>query len=265
MQISILGCGWLGFPLAKSLQKKGFIINGSTTTEEKISSLKNEGIHPFKINLFENKIDGDFNLFIENSEILIVDIPPKLRGTSTENFVRKIENLVPLIENSGLKKVLFVSSTSVYADNNSIYTEENKPNPTTEAGKQLVEVELLLQKNIHFKTTIVRFGGLIGKDRHPISFLAGRTNIENPEGVLNLIHQEDCIGIIEKIVELDVWNQIFNAVTPFHPTRKTYYLQKATELELALPTFDESKPSVGKWINSSKIESLLGYTFKTTL
>ena len=83
MQISILGCGWLGFPLAKSLQKKGFIINGSTTTEEKISSLKNEGIHPFKINLFENKIDGDFNLFIENSEILIVDIPPKLRGTST--------------------------------------------------------------------------------------------------------------------------------------------------------------------------------------
>jgi nucleoside-diphosphate-sugar epimerase len=85
-----------------------------------------------------------------------------------------------------VKKVIFVSSTSVYGEiplenveveKNSI-TEEILPNPDTES-KQLLEVEN--KSNTHFKTTIVRFGGLIGNDRHPIYFLAGRKNIENPD------------------------------------------------------------------------------------
>lgn len=50
-QISILGCGWLGFPLAKSLLEKGFSINGSTTSVEKIAVLEKAGIHPFLVSL----------------------------------------------------------------------------------------------------------------------------------------------------------------------------------------------------------------------
>ena len=50
-QISILGCGWLGLPLAKSLLEKGFSINGSTTSFEKISILDKAGITPFIVSL----------------------------------------------------------------------------------------------------------------------------------------------------------------------------------------------------------------------
>jgi hypothetical protein len=39
-------------------------------------------------------------------------------------------------------------------------------NPDSEGGRQLVLVESLLQKNTDFKTTILRFGGLIGDDRN---------------------------------------------------------------------------------------------------
>ncbi|WP_321539617.1 NAD(P)-binding domain-containing protein [Flavobacterium piscinae] len=46
-QISILGCGWLGMPLAKHLLQKGYSIKGSTTTETKLELLQNEGITPF--------------------------------------------------------------------------------------------------------------------------------------------------------------------------------------------------------------------------
>lgn len=268
MQISILGCGWLGLPLAKSLLEKGFEINGSTTSDDKIIVLEQAKITAFKINLFEDKIEGKIEDFLKDSEVLIVDIPPKLRGDSNENFVGKIENLVPYIEKSSIKKVVFVSSTGVYADASSlpIVTENDLPIPDTESGKQLLKVESLLLENSDFESIIIRFGGLIGYDRHPIKFLAGRKNIENPDGPVNLIHQKDCIGIVETILqkkenEKVIWNQVYNAVYPFHLTRKEYYTEKALEQSLALPEFSFEKPSVGKTISSFKIEEKLQYKF----
>ncbi len=261
-QISILGCGWLGLPLAKSLIEKGFSIKGSTTSLEKIPVLNDAGIESFQIELSETGITGDMNSFLINSEILIFDIPPKLRGTSSESFVKKIHNLIPFIEKSNIEKLVFISSTSVYADENSVITEATKTNPDTESGKQLVEAEKLLQSNTNFKTTVVRFGGLIGESRHPIHHLAGKQNLVNPGAPINLIHQTDCIGIIEKIIELDRWNDTFNAVAPFHPTRKEYYTQIAIELKLALPEFAETTTSCCKIINGNKVEDELNYKFK---
>lgn len=262
--ISILGCGWLGLPLAKSLLQKGFLIKGSTTSLEKMPVLKNAGIDAFQIVLLEEEIAGKMDNFLSNSEILIIDIPPKLRGNVSENFVQKIKNLIPFIEKSTVTKVLFISSTAVYSDNFSIdlIAEETLPNPETKNGKQLLEAEKWLQKNPNFKTTSIRFGGLIGEDRQPIKFLAGKENLENPEAPINLIHQADCIGIITEILRKNCFGETFNAVTPFHPTRKTYYQQKAQELKLSIPKFDETKPSVGKIISSEKIKTVLEYTFQ---
>lgn len=263
-KISILGCGWLGIPLAKALLQKEFSVNGSTTSPEKISSLKNLGINPFLIALDSKSVSGAIESFLDESKILIIDIPPKLRGNSSENFVEKIRSLIPLIEKSSIENVLFISSTSVYGDDNTFVNEETVPNPDTEGGRQLVIVESLLQKNTHFKTTVVRFGGLIGEDRNPIKFLSGKENIENPQAPINLIHQEDCVGIILKIIANDCWNETFNAVTPFHPSRENYYTQKAKELNLTLPKFNPETNFIGKTISSNKIETVLKYTFAKT-
>ncbi|MFZ4106804.1 SDR family oxidoreductase [Flavobacterium sp.] len=261
-QISILGCGWLGLPLAKSLLQNGYRVLGSTTSEEKMAVLEKVGISPFLVCLSEHTIKGEIDSFLNNSEILIIDIPPKLRRDSSENFVIKIQNLIPFIEKSQVNKLLFVSSTSVYSDTNSTITEETIPNPDTESGKQLLEVEQLLQSNSNFQTIVIRFGGLIGEDRHPIKFLAGRIHIENPLAPINLIHQIDCIGIIEAILQQDSkGNETYNAAAPFHPNRKEYYTQKAIEFNLPLPQFNESKPSIGKLISITKVEQHLGYSF----
>jgi nucleoside-diphosphate-sugar epimerase len=264
-QISILGCGWLGLPLAKALLENDFAVKGSTTSVQKLSILENSGIQAFQIELSETKIQGEVDSFLENSKILIIDVPPKLRGSSTENFVSKIKNVIPFIEKSSVENVLFISSTSVYGEDNLVVTEESQLNPDTESGRQLVQTEQLLQSNSNFKTTVLRFGGLIGEDRHPIKFLAGRTNIENPNAPINLIHQEDCIGIITAILchtePVEVWNETFNAVTPFHPSRKEYYTQKAIDLNLDLPEFNTENSCFGKTISSSKIEKVLGYSF----
>jgi nucleoside-diphosphate-sugar epimerase len=184
-------------------------------------------------------------------------------------YVNKVKTLIPFIEKSGIQKVVFVSSTSVYGDSFPIIeiTEETKPNPDTESGKQLVIAEGLLQLNPHFKTTVIRFGGLLGDDRHPIKFLAGRTNVENPDAPVNMIEREDCIGIIEKLLDFArnenwEWNQTFNALAPQHPTRKAYYQKKAEIFNLPLPTFTENSESKGKIISSEKVETILGYSFQ---
>ncbi|WP_445723678.1 SDR family oxidoreductase [Flavobacterium sp.] len=276
-KISILGCGWLGLPLAKSLLSKDYEVNGSTTSESKLEVLKNAGILPFQVQLEEHKIIGNMEDFLKETDVLIIDIPPGLRKeTSTSNemtFVNKVKTLIPFIKKSDVQKVVFVSSTSVYGDDFPIVevSEDTQPNPDTESGKQLVIAETLLQSNPHFKTTVIRFGGLLGDDRHPVKFLAGRTNIENPEAPVNMIQREDCIGIIEEILKHSEaseqhdnweWNQTFNAVSPQHPTRKAYYHKKANILNLPLPTFAENSESKGKIISSKKVETILGYSFQ---
>ena len=275
-KISILGCGWLGLPLAKSLLSKGYEVKGSTTSQSKLDVLKSAGISPFQIQLEEHQIIGTIEDFLKETDVLVIDIPPGLRreiSTSNEmTFVNKVKTLIPFIEKSGIQKVIFVSSTSVYGDSYNFstsleVTEETKPNPDTESGKQLVIAETLLQSNSYFKTTIIRFGGLLGDDRHPIKFLAGRTNVENPDAPVNMIQREDCIGIIEKALDFArddkwEWNQTFNAVAPQHPTRKEYYHKKAQILNLPLPIFAENLESKGKIISSKKVEMILEYSFQ---
>jgi nucleoside-diphosphate-sugar epimerase len=270
-KISILGCGWLGLPLAKALIEKGFLVNGSTTSVAKMPRLELAGIVPFLVALDSKSVSGEIAAFLHECQTLIIDIPPKLRGNTKSilaseemEFVEKIKNLIPFIAASTVENVLFISSTSVYSDGVQMVravTEETPLNPDTESGRQLAFVEALLQNNTSFKTTIVRFGGLIGEDRNPVTFLSGREQIENAEAPINLIHQEDCIGIISKIIVEAHWNETFNAVTPNHPSRKDYYTQKALSLQLTLPKFAPANHCSGKQISNAKIKSVLNYTF----
>ncbi len=267
-QISILGCGWLGLPLAKKLLEEGYTIKGSTTTETKIQTLEQAGIIPYLMQLGDTVNHASveqLTSFLENSSVLIINIPPKIRTENRTDFVQKMNYLLPFIEQSLVKTVVFVSSTSVYLDGADYHvpiTESTTLMPDTENGKQLLEAEQLLGTTKKFQTIVLRFGGLIGADRHPITFLAGRKNLENPDAPINLIHQEDCIAIVAKLLQKEgKESTVFNAVAPYHPTRKEYYTQKAKALQLPLPEFKE-EPSVGKQISSEKLQRAIAYTFQ---
>jgi nucleoside-diphosphate-sugar epimerase len=267
-QISILGCGWLGLPLGIALKNNGFGVKGSTTSKSKIALLQNAGIAAYEIALSTDAVPNAITPFLENSEILIIAIPPKLRGknkdytaTDSNSFVKKIELLVPYIVAASIKKVLFISSTAVYGATHGNVDEQTPLNPDTESGHQMIAVESMLSQNDHFKTTILRFAGLIGGDRNPARFLSGKTNLPNPEAPINLIEIDDCIHIIMKIIEKDFFGKIYNAAAPFHPTRKSYYTQKAAQYHLPLPQFDETLPSSGKKILSTKLMTELEYSF----
>lgn len=261
IQISIFGCGWLGLPLGKQFVASGHHVKGSVRQEKNISELKKAGIQAYLLDVGVEKIKGDFSEFLKGSEILIISIPPGLRKQPAENFVDKIKTILPYIEQSKIQKVLFISSTSVYANDNSTVTEKTIPLPEADSARQLLASEQLLKRNRHFQTTVLRFGGLIGTDRHPIHYLAGKKNLNNPEAPINLIHLDDCINIIDKIIVENRWSETFNAVAPFHPTREEYYTDQAKLRGLKPPLFIEGIPSRGKTVRCQKIQNVLEYQF----
>ncbi|MBP2833159.1 NAD(P)H-binding protein [Aquimarina sp. U1-2] len=267
MQISILGTGWLGLPLAEALMNKNWIIKGSTTTDEKLPTLEKKKIKAYTITLTENGPEGAIASFLKGSELIIINIPPGLRRNPEVDFVAKIEKLIPFIEAATIKKVLFISSTSVFADHESfpVISKETKPNASSNAGKQLIKVEQLLQENSNFKTTILRFSGLFGSKRHPATMLSKRENIKNPKAPVNLIHLEDCIAIIQKIITIEFWGEHFNASYPDHPEKATYYTAICKRMGLSTPDYDHKTPSKGKLISASAIEKELAYTFSKPL
>lgn len=264
MKISLLGCGWLGLPLSQKLLENGHIIKGSTTSIEKLSKLSEAGLIPYRIMLFAEGVQGDLSAFLEDSELLIIDIPPGLRSDPEANFIGKIGRLKDYIEKSSIKKVLFVSATSVYEDAEEfpVYTEDDSPNGTAENSIQLKSAEKELKSSEQYETTIVRFGGLFGPGRHPVNFLSGKKNVKDPNAPINLIHLDDCNGIIAEIIEKEAWGVTINAVYPDHPTKEVYYSRIAEEKNLATPEFDHKNVSKGKHIESVALEEVLDYSFQ---
>ncbi|MFK7031209.1 Rossmann-fold NAD(P)-binding domain-containing protein [Flavobacterium oreochromis] len=261
-KISILGCGWLGLPLAENLVKKGFYVNGSTTSYDKITLLKEKGVQPYLISITNTAIEGPEIVNFLDSDILIINFPPKRRADVIAFHTGQIEQLLSEILKSNIKKVLFISSTSVYPDTNGVVTETELQLPEKESGKALLLVEKMLLEQTQFETTIVRFSGLIGYDRMPGRFLAGKKEVENGEAPINVIHQDDCIAIIENIIEKEIWSELFNASTDIHPKRREYYELAAEKIGLEKPTFATTQNLTYKIINSEKLKTRLNYQFK---
>lgn len=257
-QISILGCGWLGFPLGKKLVNNGVEVKGSTTTKEKLKALEVERIKSFLIDLdeFNEAVAHDF---LRNSEVIIINIPPRRKIKDVKSYSRVLTNLLPFIKTN--QKVIFVSSTSVYQNTNNWVYESLELQPETESGKVVLEAEKCLQDNLGNRLTIVRFAGLMGENRHPGKFLAGRKELPNATAPINMIHQEDCIGLILKIIKNDFWGEVVNGVATEHPTRKDFYTQAAHALHLIAPSFTEKDDVAYKFISNSKSVNELGYCY----
>ena len=252
--IGILGCGWLGKALAIHLVGKGYYVKGSTTNETKVADLSAHNITPFVIK-FDPVPQGEGLPEFFHADILIITIPPRRKSGQTEQYRQQIEAVAAEAERGRVKAVLFISSTSVYPELNRVVTETD-----ADPESYLVEVENILRKNSAFKTTILRFGGLIGPDRHPGKFLAGKKDVAGAENPVNIIHRDDCIAIIEKIISQNVWGEVFNACSDRHPSKREYYEKASEELGLRPPAFS-TQPSSFKIVSSEKLKRILSYQF----
>lgn len=257
--ISILGVGWLGFPLAEFLLKKGYNVKGSTTSEHKIHQMLEAGIQLYLIDIRDRIIGIEGEDFFE-ATILIITIPPK---RDIEKYIMQMEMIAESIQNSSIQHIIYTSSTGVYGNSKGITTENTPLLPEKVSSKAVVQAEQIL-KNTKKDLTICRLAGLYGGKRQAGRFLAGRKDLSSGNAPVNLVHQEDCIHIITQIIEQEKWNEIFNVCSDNHPPRKVFYPLQAQRLGLKEPVFvvDDKPSSAYKMISNEKVKTSLGYTFK---
>ncbi|RYD79148.1 MAG: SDR family NAD(P)-dependent oxidoreductase, partial [Sphingobacteriales bacterium] len=136
--VSILGCGWFGFALAKELISIGYKVKGSTTSPEKISKLTGAGIDTYLVNFTSESISADYTFF--DTGVLFICIPPKRNSAELESYPDKIRSILESAK-ADSTKIILISSTSVYGDENKIVNEKTETNPDTDSGKVVVAAE----------------------------------------------------------------------------------------------------------------------------
>ncbi len=255
----------MGLPIGRRLVERGLDVKGSTTRTEKLTEIEAAGIEPYLLRLTPTPEEDPRDLL--DADVLFVNVPPP--RDVEDRAAYHMEQMKALRDATTAEWVLFASSTGVYPNAPQDVTEDDLPPggpPRIEgerrgSGEILQEVEGMWA-DADPDATILRFGGLYGPDRHPGRFLAGRTGLARPNAPVNLIHLDDCIGLVEAVLDAHARNEVFNAVAPEHPTRKETYTAAAASLGLEHPEFDASDERTGKAIMSKKSQDVLGYTYR---
>ena len=259
MVVSILGCGWYGKALALSLIKKGFSVKGSATSKEKLKLLEREGIIPYRLKLGNEDLPMPHEFF--NCDILVISIPPRTRSGEGDSYLAKLSAVINNILVNDVKRVIYISSTGVYSEQNKTVTEMDEPLPDNASGHILLDAEKLFSKQTKFKTTLIRFGGLVGPGRHPGRFFAGKTDIPNGRAPVNMIYQSDAVGITEAIITQDLFGYTINACAPDHPEKGSFYPMMASVGGYPIPQFIDELQN-WKLVESVYLETLLNYKFQ---
>jgi nucleoside-diphosphate-sugar epimerase len=257
-RISVLGAGWLGLPLARHLQAQGYAVAASRTTMASALEMSQLGINAFAIELTADSPLPDSSFW--QAPTLLITVPPQ-RGKSEAEQLAQFGRLIERARASGVQHVLYVSSTSVYADDEPLATEATVLAPTKPGGRVVQQLEQLLQQETAFQTTVLRFGGLIGYDRLPDSGAAILRRSRAADTPMNVIHRDDCVRIIHEIVRQGTWGEVFNACADAHPTRREYYAAAAQAQGFALPDLGPVRPQVYKVVSSEKLKAALHYQF----
>lgn len=260
-KVGIIGLGWTGLPLSHYLKDKGWQVMGSTTSDQKKSEIEKEGIEVVRLKMNPHPEGSGFQKLFD-CEYLVINIPPRSRVQSSDFYLEQLKYLKSIINQSGSKKVVFVSSTGIYPSEPlaNFYDEFFGLNRENSGNLTLWDAEQMMLKNKEYHLTILRFGGLMGEDRIPGKYFAGKENVSGHTRV-NYLHLEDAVGSIEWILENEVWDETFNVVAPIHPTRKEIYEKNAEDLSLKAPaSYELPKEGEDRLISSEKILEF-GYKF----
>ena len=259
--VSILGCGWLGFPLAERLIEMGYTVKGSTTSPDKVPDLQRAGIRPFCLKAQPQVSGNGIQSFFE-SDILFLNIPFRRNLADPDFYRQQVQSVAELVERSPVDFVVFASSTSVYPSSLADASEDAPFEADNGRAEALLAAERLLMRNRKFDATIVRFAGLYGGGRQIGRLLAGRSGVPEAGAPVNLIHLEDCLRIAAQIIREHIKGEIFNACSDGHPTRKELYTAAAEKQGFKAPLFADAPHTRSKIVNNSKLKSRLNYAFR---
>ncbi|MGJ5672801.1 MAG: SDR family oxidoreductase [Nostochopsis sp.] len=202
MNITIIGCGYVGSKVAKFWQQeRGFIVTATTTTPERVEEL--EAIAQRVIVVNGNDVEK-LKSVLKNQDVVLLSVGAKGPNAYEESYLETARTLVSVLKQTpSIQQLIYTSSCSVYGEQNgALVDEETQVAPTTPNGQILLETEqeLLSGSNEHLCVCILRLGGIYGPGRELVkiySRIAGTTRPGNGEEPANWIHLDDIAAAIE--------------------------------------------------------------------
>lgn len=264
MKIGIIGLGWFGVPLAQHLAQS-YEVCGSKSSERAVLELRSEGLEAHCLKLAPHwEATEAASVALLNVDTMVLNIPPGMRsGGEPEYYLKQMKSVLEKLNDSPVAHLIFVSSTGVFGDEQISVDEDTLPEPSGKSGEVLREAEALFSGQFKGRTTILRPAGLIGGERHPVRYLAGRNEVKGRLHPVNLIHRIDLISLTEAIIGREAeGNEVFHAVAQGHPSKEEYYTKAAIAKGLNPPTFDFTDESPGKTVKGEKSKTILGVSFQ---
>jgi len=263
-RILIAGCGYVGQATADLFHVAGWDVEGWTASEKSAAALS---VKPYPIRQVDisncdqvAKRPGTFDAVVHCASS---------QGGGVEDYQQiYLNGARNLLDRFVGTKMLFTSSTSVYAQRDGSWvTEESETKPARETGRVLLETEKLV---LNRGGTVARLAGIYGPGRSALlsKFLTG-TAIIDPENdrFVNQVHRADIASGLFLLVSRE-WQktQIYNVVDDEPMLQSDCYRWLARRLNRPLPLIRKSteqrkRGNTNKRVSNAKLQNL-GWTLQ---
>lgn len=196
-RILVAGCGKLGGAIARRLSKSATVF-GMRRNPDQVP----EGILGVKADLMDP--DSLRKAVPNNLDVIVYCLTPASYDENgyRDAYVTGLANLLAAIESQPLVRLVFISSTSVYSQNDDSWVDEASPaQPRRFSGEQILAGEQTALDSGH-PATVVRFSGIYGPTRQRFleEVIAGRMAPAKPAPFTNRIHEDDAAAAVQHLI-----------------------------------------------------------------
>jgi nucleoside-diphosphate-sugar epimerase len=260
----ILGCGFVGVRTARLFAQAGWNVTGVTRSAASATSLAAEPFKAIPCDITDPAALSSAT-DLQNPDALISAVSSGRGGGEDAYravYLRGLENAIACLHPA---RVLFVSSTSVYAQNDgSIVTEESPTDPIAPTSRILLEAEALA---LDHGGQVARLAGIYGPGRSVLlrKFLDQTAVIEgNGARHINQIHADDAAAALFHLITNNLPAGFYNVADDHPITQLACYQWIADALRQPLPPqgpIDTTRKRgvTDKRVSNAKLRSL-GWT-----
>ncbi|MET0613304.1 MAG: NAD-dependent epimerase/dehydratase family protein [Pseudomonas caspiana] len=201
--VLIAGCGDIGSRLATQLLSLGWVVHGLRRT----ISLLPEGVNGVAGDLFSSTIPTTWPATAIDYLVYCATPTERDEAGYRAAYVEGQQRVLRWLNERGQqpKRVIFVSSSGVYGQQNGEWVDETSPTEAdTFSGKIMLEAEQVAL-NSGFPATIVRLTGIYGPGRNDLSnrVRQGYSVTIDPPLYGNRIHADDAAGLLALLLKSD--------------------------------------------------------------
>jgi nucleoside-diphosphate-sugar epimerase len=260
--ILFAGCGDLGGAAARLLLARGASVSALRRTVSKLPP----GVHGIAGDL----VSGRGFDAIPSKLDAVVYIVTAASANEQAYWEAYVGGLQRLLEHPGVasaRRLVFVSSTSVYAQRDGEQVDETSPTlPTRYNGQIMLAAEGVAAQHPH--ATILRLGGIYGRGRERLIrwVREGRACVEDPPHFTNRIHRDDAARAIAHLLDLPSPQAVYVGVDHDPAAQHLVLDWIADQLMLARVPRDESARSAlgsKRCVNRALVASAFQFNFST--